>query len=241
MTDQDNLSKIKSRIRALREKTVANGCTEDEAIAAADKAAELLSRHGLVDEDLATDRFVFSLQLIGKRSPLEDIWFAAASFADCKAYYQRIDKKLNLVIFGRERDVLIGEYVLDVLKGACDRAQREFRKTDTFKKRRNTKTRAHALKAFQVGLSKSVIDKIIDGLWRRYGDNAADIYRQTKRLLDQQITQQGFTVTKNVRKLAKVQGEFRDRATMQGVSAGQDINVNAGVNETPREVAGLLS
>lgn len=46
-----NRERIAAIIRALLEKTVANGCTEDEAIAAAAKAAEMLAKHNLtVDE-----------------------------------------------------------------------------------------------------------------------------------------------------------------------------------------------
>lgn len=48
MTERE---KIAARIRALRAKTVANGCTEDEAISAAAKVAEMLERYNMtVDE-----------------------------------------------------------------------------------------------------------------------------------------------------------------------------------------------
>lgn len=241
MTDQDNLSKVKARIRALREKTAANGCTEEEAIAATEKAGELLSRYGLSEDDLSTSIFMFSDRPVGKRSPLEDIWFAAASFADCKAYYAKRGTKLYVSIFGRECDVVIAEYVFDVLKGACDRAQREFRAGETYRKRRTAKTRAQALKAFQVGLAKSIVDKIVDGLWTRYGNDAARKYEETRRSLDGQLAKQRFRQTKAARKLSRPNGAFREEATQHGVRAGRKIDVNAGVASAPREVAGLLT
>jgi hypothetical protein len=41
------LDKLKARIQALRAKTINNGCTEDEALSAASKVAELLDRYDL--------------------------------------------------------------------------------------------------------------------------------------------------------------------------------------------------
>ena len=41
------LDKLKTRIQALRTKTIDNGCTEDEALSAAAKVAELLDRYDL--------------------------------------------------------------------------------------------------------------------------------------------------------------------------------------------------
>jgi hypothetical protein len=39
------LSRVKARIKALAEKTVSNGCTEAEAMAAADMVGQLLTRY----------------------------------------------------------------------------------------------------------------------------------------------------------------------------------------------------
>lgn len=240
MSSSDDLAKIKARLRALREKTTTNGCTQEEAIAAASKAAELLSQYGLSEDDLSADLFVFARRFVGKRSPLEDIWFAGATFADCKAYYQKDGSRLCLVFFGRERDVLVAEYVFDVLKSASDRASREFRVSDTYRKRRTPKTRAQAMKIFQEGLSRSLVAKIIDGLWERYGENSAERYQRTQDLLDRQLGSRGFRVARKVRKLGKASGAFREEAYGQGLIAGREIDVNAGVAEAPREVVGFL-
>jgi hypothetical protein len=41
------LSRVKGRIKALTEKTVANGCTEAKAMAAADTVGRMLERYAL--------------------------------------------------------------------------------------------------------------------------------------------------------------------------------------------------
>ena len=46
-SDDPALERVVQRIHGLRAKTVAQGCTEEEALAAAEKAAELLDRYGL--------------------------------------------------------------------------------------------------------------------------------------------------------------------------------------------------
>ncbi len=46
------LDKLKTRIQALRAKTIGNGCTEDEALSAAAKVAELLDRYDLSLSDI---------------------------------------------------------------------------------------------------------------------------------------------------------------------------------------------
>ena len=51
-TKIDALDKLKARIQALRAKTTDNGCTEDEALSAAAKVAELLDRHDLSLTDI---------------------------------------------------------------------------------------------------------------------------------------------------------------------------------------------
>ena len=50
--EHTSLDKLKTRIQALRAKTIDNGCTEDEALAAAAKVAELLDRHDLSLTDI---------------------------------------------------------------------------------------------------------------------------------------------------------------------------------------------
>ena len=47
-----DLDKLTARIQALRAKTIDNGCTEDEALTAAAKVAELLDRYDLSLSDV---------------------------------------------------------------------------------------------------------------------------------------------------------------------------------------------
>jgi hypothetical protein len=79
------LDKLKLRIQALRAKTIANGCTEDEALSAAAKVAELLDRHDLSLSDVELraspcERRVYETHR-KKRIPLDDCIGAIAHSA----------------------------------------------------------------------------------------------------------------------------------------------------------------
>lgn len=239
MTDQDKLSKIKATIRALREKTAANGCTEDEAIAAANKAAELLSKHGLSEADLTADLFDFSTHPVGKRSPLEVIWVATGRFADCKVWLERAADGIRVTFFGRDVDVLVAEYVHEVLSAATKRAIHEFRKSETYKRRRTARTRAHALRAFQEGFARGVVLKLDDGLWRRYGPRAEHMVRETALLLDEMAIRRGIVLGGTVRPLGRAKGAFRDAAHVNGYRAASEVDVNAPV--ATGRISGLLT
>ncbi len=74
--DSGDLDRLVQRIRALRAKTVEQGCTEQEALAAAEKVAALLDRHGLSLSELDLRRQ--SCEGIGvetdrkRRGPIDD-------------------------------------------------------------------------------------------------------------------------------------------------------------------------
>ena len=52
MRQTTELSRVKARIQALAEKTVSNGCTEAEAMAAAEMVGRLLERYALSMEEI---------------------------------------------------------------------------------------------------------------------------------------------------------------------------------------------
>ena len=87
------LDKLKLRIQALRAKTIDNGCTEDEALSAAAKVAELLDRYDLSLSDIdiraaPCERRVYETWR-KKRIPLDDCIGAVAHFCDCRVWREK--------------------------------------------------------------------------------------------------------------------------------------------------------
>lgn len=122
MTDRE---KIAARIRALLAKTVENGCTEDEAIAAAAKAAELLALYDLdLDEvqmratpfESYTERYE---DVVGER-----LWKVAGAVSKLTgaAWWQSSVGvwPIEIHFFGFAHEVDVARYLLEI----CARAMR---------------------------------------------------------------------------------------------------------------------
>lgn len=119
------LDRLTARIQALRAKTIANGCTEDEALAAAAKVAELLDRYDLSLSDVEMraapcDRLAYESGR-KKRIPLDDCVGAIAHFCDCKVWREKnAAGEASYVFFGLKADIAAAH----ALAGLVDSAVR---------------------------------------------------------------------------------------------------------------------
>jgi hypothetical protein len=120
-----DLRSLRAKLEALRQMTVENGCTEAEAASAADKMAEILAKHGLTEAELERMEMTDHRETIAKaRSPIDQIWLAVGDFARCVAYSRTPRRgKRSIIYFGRETDVLVAEYVHDVVARAVAAAR----------------------------------------------------------------------------------------------------------------------
>src|SRR6202041_2193090 len=87
------LSRVKARIKALADKTVSNGCTEAEAMAAAGMGGRLLERYALSMEEIDVREepcVQVEVPIGGKqRRPIDGCVTAIARFCDCKVWVTR--------------------------------------------------------------------------------------------------------------------------------------------------------
>ena len=102
--------KVMDRIAALRAKTILNGCTEEEALSAAAKVAELLDRHALSMSDVEMraspcERLVFETRR-NKRIPLDACVAAIAHFCDCMVWREKDPAgAISFVFYGMPEDI----------------------------------------------------------------------------------------------------------------------------------------
>ncbi|MDR3437445.1 DUF2786 domain-containing protein [Telmatospirillum sp.] len=126
-----DLDKLKGRLQALRAKTVANGCTEEEALAAAAKVAELLDRHDLSLSDLeireelcATSAVVTNRK---QRQPISACVPAIAEYCDCKVWREKDENgRVRYVFFGLRPSIEMAHYVYDVISAAMQTAWQQY-------------------------------------------------------------------------------------------------------------------
>lgn len=160
----DDLDRLKGRIAALRAKTVGNGCTEEEALAAAAKAAELMDRHDLSLSDIDLGRSPCE-QLAyrtarKKRMPIEDCVGAVAAFCDCRVWRERdADGGARSVFFGLRSDVTVAHYLTQVIDEAL-RSELGRYKTSRAYQRFRHQERSVANASFSLGMAASVAAKL---------------------------------------------------------------------------------
>lgn len=123
MTERE---KIAARIRALLNKTVENGCTEDEAVAAADLAAKLLAKYNLTLDEVELRKSEFKRHReqhtdeVGER--LWKVGMAIAYLTDTKSWSSNKGVFPYIInFFGLDHEVDIARYLLAI----CGRAMRQ--------------------------------------------------------------------------------------------------------------------
>ena len=124
-SDDPTLERVVQRIQGLRAKTVAQGCTEEEALAAAEKAAELLDRYGLSLGELefrAQPCNGAGIETTRHRfAPIDGCVPAIAGFFDCRVWAERSEgRALRYVFFGQRGDVAAAQYLYDMVERAFD-------------------------------------------------------------------------------------------------------------------------
>lgn len=120
----DKRERIAALIRALRAKTVENGCTEGEAVAAAEKLAALLQQHDMTLDEAELRESPFSQHQethddwVGER--LWKIADGIAHLTDVRYWAQRPGEAPTINFFGFAHEVDVARYLLEI----CTRAMR---------------------------------------------------------------------------------------------------------------------
>ena len=230
------LDKLKLRIQALRAKTIANGCTEDEALSAAAKVAELLDRHdlSLTDVELRAapcERRVFETHR-KKRIPLDDCIGAIAQFCDCRVWREKnAAGESRYVFFGLRSDIEVAHYLAELIDSAVRAELGRFKNSADYGRFRHQE-RHLANASFSLGMVASIAERLVAIKAGRDSLNES--------------TGRGLVVLKTAvvdAEFDKLDLELRTvRSTSRLVSmtpydaggaAGAQLPINPGISETP--------
>jgi hypothetical protein len=142
VSQSNELARVKSRIKALTDKTVANGCTEAEAMAAAEMVGRLLERYALsMDEIEVREQLCVQGEIpIGgtRRRPIDGCVPAIARFCDCKVWLARgpatgappdVPAVARYVFFGFETDTSLAIYLYTLIDRAMATELLAFRRS----------------------------------------------------------------------------------------------------------------
>jgi hypothetical protein len=161
LSQTTELARVKTRIKALAEKTVGRGCTEAEAMTAAEMVGRLLERYALTMEEVDVRQepcVQVEVPLGGRRRrPIDGCVPAIARFCDCKVWLARADGHSNYVFFGFDTDTALATYLFAVIARAM-----QFELTG-FRKRRSGLAGAALRRAsahFQHGMAARIAERL---------------------------------------------------------------------------------
>jgi hypothetical protein len=160
----EDLARVVQRIQALRAKTVDQGCTEQEALASANKVAELLDRYGLSLSEIELRRQAcegFGIDTGRRRRGGFDACVPSiAAFCDCKVWDETTPAgSLRHVFFGLSADVEAAHFLYDLIGMTFDTEAARF-KTGSIYASLETGERRNAVNSFQTGLSHGIGGKL---------------------------------------------------------------------------------
>ena len=163
--DPAGLDRLKTRIQGLRAKTIDNGCTEGEALAAAAKVAELLDRYdlSLTDVELCDapcERRAYETHR-KKRIPLDDCIGAIADFCDCRVWREKNPAgEVRYVFFGLRSDIEVAHYLTELIESAVRAELGRYKTTPDYQRFRHQE-RHMANASFALGMVASIADKLM--------------------------------------------------------------------------------
>ncbi|MFD2676052.1 DUF7168 domain-containing protein [Camelimonas lactis] len=211
------MSDIHRKIAALLAKTTGNGCTEAEAMAAAEAAARLMHEHGLSRDDIE----MVSATAAGatRRSTWRDR--LATVIAHC-TNTAAIVHPHHIEFFGATPGPEIAAYLRDICIRAVEREVKQFQASEFYRRRRTTKTRHHATTDFIRGM----VDRLENRLWQAFGD-----VRDTDRLaLAGAALERKYSGRFSDRKAPPAKQVRFERAADAGYMAGGNVPLNHGVD-----------
>ncbi len=155
MTPADRL---RARLRALLDKTVANGCTEAEALAAAEKARAIMAERGISDADLAMGQARAAEDRPARPAWHHTILTAAALCTNSAVLLERN----GYVFVGAEPGPEIAVYLRDVALRAVDSGVAAFRLTPAIAGQRLFALRDRAERDFTAAFVERLAFRLVD-------------------------------------------------------------------------------
>lgn len=214
--DQDRLTQ---RIRSLLDKTVANGCTEAEAMAAAEKAAQLMREANLSYADLEFTEQSAKCASRGQ-SAETDLW-SVIGWCTNSAFVLSCKPEGDFLVFiGRDPGPQIAVYLWTVCDRAIKKAVREFKKGTFYRRRRSLATKRKAVSDFKHGMVMRLSARLV----RLFQD-----VRDQPRLLEAVERRDQLFPDLATIKQRSTETRFDD-AVWSGSCAGEGVNLSHGVN-----------
>ena len=223
--------KIAARIQALLAKTVENGCTEAEALAAAELAGKLMDQYALSlsDVELRGEEVLRHEIVAGKKrgDSLAFVCNALAEYAGCKAWQATVKGAApRYVFFGLRSDTQLAEYLFRVIGQALESEWVRYC-TATYVADKRT-----ARRAFELGM----IDRIAKRLRALAAERREAVRASTGRdlvVVKGAVVEAAFRALSLRMRTSRTSTSIRNADAFQaGRAAGDNVGLHNGLNRS---------
>jgi hypothetical protein len=236
----DATEKTIERIKALMAKTVKNGATEAEAMAATAKVSKIMADHNLSMAEVRSHKkslFGFhSSDALGPYKKLHEARYlidSIAALTDTKGY--RIENRP--LFFGARADCEVAAYLLDTLRRAMERSFASYRRSPEYRylrsKQKADAIRGSFLLAMALRLHRRLEELDADRktyMAMRSGSGALVVQRKqdVEDALQRLIEEEGVQINQGASE--KLRKDFSEYAAMAGDQAGQLVPIQTGIS-----------
>jgi hypothetical protein len=151
-------------IRNLTNKTIDRGCTEAEALSAANKVGELLQTYNLsIDKVFLNENECVTTKINThkkQRHPINNCVYGIARFCGCKSWRERTQEGILYSFFGMDSDTKLAQYLFNVILQAINNETAKFKQSSCYT---NTNySRKGVSTSFQKGMAIRICDRLLE-------------------------------------------------------------------------------
>jgi hypothetical protein len=234
-----NIESIMRRVAALSEKTTANGCTESEAMSAAEKVASMLAEHGLSlsDIEIKERKDCEKGEIVtGRKRSHAVVWtiMAIGYFCDVKVWRDRSRANgISFNFFGFPEDVSAAKSMYHMILNAMDCALVDY-KRECYHQNLPTGRRQSA--AFHKGMATRIATRLGDMKRAQDRENKETTGRELVVVKDQAVSTEFAKLDLRLRTTTQ-RATYGDRGAYEaGEAAGSRVGFNKGVTGGSQEL-----
>ena len=222
--------KIIAKIKALLSKTTENGCSEQEAIAAFEKASELLKLHNLtMDNVILNGQESILLQIETddrRRTQAYKTLVAVAKFCDCKVYIDTRKDKIKIVcFFGLEIDVYMCKYLFEMINNSIETCTDAFKKTALYIV--NNQSRKTLSTNFQLGMVSRIHERLMEMTKERHvQENTSSAGIVLVKNAKVENDWEKYSESLKLKKPQTVKNKYDEESYLAGQIQGDGVNLN---------------
>jgi hypothetical protein len=234
----DKRDSIIKKIQLLKQKTVSNGCSEAEAMSAAEKILQLLTEYDLSMTEVEMKSQVYQdsfIEIDGSvRKPIHDLVSVIGVFTDTKVWFEKGHKKFIYHFFGSKNDVEFAHYLFDLFSNSMDFEYTKYQKTREYSFIGGKKARSPFYKGMAIRLNER-LREMKNSIKKKSNENGLMVIDKSV-LVISKFNELNIRLTTESRKV-RIRKDSAS-AYYSGKSAADNINITRGL-KTSNEKSSL--